>query len=364
MGLYKRGDLYWCQFYIKGVRQLHPTGTNNRREAGQIFQQLKRRANARRHRVVIDQHIPTINEIAGLFLGKTGNNAYHRERLTFLLPFFGKHRADAVSKAMVEEYRVARSQKVKVATCNRDISVLRRILYWALDEHLIDFNPLRRSKMPREPKLHRRVLSVEDERKLLRGAPRHLRFGILVAGDTGMRRGEVLGQLIEHLDPTRLLLEVSKSKTAGGVGREIPWTRRLRPILRNVRGDGRLVTFRDEPIKILKTGWRTAVQKAGIRYLRFHDLRHTFNTRLMEAGVAQDVRKALMGHSDGDINATYTHVELPMKRQAIQQLNSWYARQRLNLRAQHQRKYKEEQRHGTLGTTHSEGVPRSITETD
>jgi len=66
------------------------------------------------------------------------------------------------------------------------------------------------------------------------------------------------------------------------------------------------------------------VRRAGIRPLRFHDLRHTFNTRLMEAGVMQEVRKALMGHSSGeDVNSIYTHVELPAKREAVRRLEAW-----------------------------------------
>jgi integrase len=336
MGLYKRGDVYWCQFYINGVRQLHSTGTNNRREAETIFQEFKRRANARRHRVIIDSHIPSMNELAGLFLGKTGNNKYHREHLGLLLPFFGKHRADRVSKSLVADFRAMRLLTVQNSTVNRNVSVLRRVLYWALDEQLIDHNPLTRIKMLKERKRHRRVLSVEEEYQLLRAAPSHLRFVIALALDTGMRRGELLGQLREHLDRHRQLTEVTTSKTEGGVGREIPWTRRLRLILKSASGDGHLITFRGQPIKTIKTSWRSAVKAAGIRYLRLHDLRHTFNTRLMEAGVSQDVRKALMGHKDRDINATYTHVELPIKRQAIRALDDWRGRERAIYRRQKQ----------------------------
>jgi hypothetical protein len=48
----------------------------------------------------------------------------------------------------------------------------------------------------------------------------------------------------------------------------------------------------------------------------------------MEAGVMQEVRKALMGHSSGeDVNSMYTHVELPTKRRAIEALEAWYAQQ-------------------------------------
>jgi hypothetical protein len=63
--------------------------------------------------------------------------------------------------------------------------------------------------------------------------------------------------------------------------------------------------------------------------VRFHDLRHTFNTRLMEAGVLQDIRMALMGHSSGSkVHANYTHVELPAKRRAIRELEEWVNQQR------------------------------------
>jgi hypothetical protein len=48
----------------------------------------------------------------------------------------------------------------------------------------------------------------------------------------------------------------------------------------------------------------------------------------MEAGVMQEVRKALMGHSSGeDVNSIYTHVELPAKREAIRKLEVWVATQ-------------------------------------
>jgi hypothetical protein len=44
----------------------------------------------------------------------------------------------------------------------------------------------------------------------------------------------------------------------------------------------------------------------------------------MEAGVLQEIRMALMGHSSGSkIHATYTHIELPAKREAIRKLEHW-----------------------------------------
>ena len=60
-----------------------------------------------------------------------------------------------------------------------------------------------------------------------------------------------------------------------------------------------MIEFEGRPVRIVKRTWKTALKNAGVRHVRFHDLRHTFNTRLMEAGVLQEIRMALMGHSTG-----------------------------------------------------------------
>ena len=55
----------------------------------------------------------------------------------------------------------------------------------------------------------------------------------------------------------------------------------------------------------------------------------------MEAGVLQEIRMALMGHSTGGkVHATYTHIELPAKRKAIKQLEAWVNQQQEELKQQ------------------------------
>jgi integrase len=191
-------------------------------------------------------------------------------------------------------------------------------------------NPLSRMPLVRERRIPRRVMSVAEEGRLLQASAPHLRAIIIAALDAGMRRGELLGQRWEHVDLGRGLLSVTRSKTAGGEGREIPLTRRLQAQLAaSAQPTGLLFTFKDQPIRIVKTAWKAAIRRAGICYYRFHDLRHAFNTRLMEAGVMQEVRKTLMGHSSGeDTNSIYTHIELPLKREAIRKLEAWVEREK------------------------------------
>ena len=184
--------------------------------------------------------------------------------------------------------------------------------------------------MARVRRIARPVLSVAEEEQLLAVAAAHLRTVTIAALDTGMRRGELFTQRWEHVDLSRGLFTVTHSKTPEGESREIPLTKRLKGILESfpeTERVGLVFTYQGKAVRDLKTSWNTAQEKAHLlRHYRFHDLRHCFNSRLMEAGVIADIRKALMGHEDGSIHERYTHVELPAKREAILKLEGWIAR--------------------------------------
>lgn len=336
MGLWKRGSVWWAYFYIDGIRHQHSTGTGNRRQAEAVFQKLKDEAVATKLDIrQIDPRL-TFAALASQFLGSGSARPHHTYHLKFLLPFFGDCAVSRLARSHAAEFRKARKQinpAIKDATINRDLSAMRRILYWGVDEGFLLSNPLARLKMERERKTRRQVLAIAEERKLIAAATEHLAPMIIAALDTGMRRGEITAQRWEDVDLPRRLLYVTISKTPEGESREIPLTTRLETWLSSRQEPSGLVfTFNQEPVRIIKRAWHTAIRKAGIRYLRFHDLRHTFNTRLLEAGVMQETRMALMGHSTGrSVHAAYTHVELPLKRDAIQRLESWVNRQPTNL---------------------------------
>jgi integrase len=336
VSLWKRGKVWWAYFYVDGIRQQFSTGTSSRRQAERIVDKLKEEANTRRHHLVQQDPHLTFKELAALFLAGGGAKRYHLERLKELLPYFADVPVLRIHKGLAAEYRQRRQfgTTVSDATVNRDLSVLRHILYWGVDESLLIANPLSRLRLVRERRINRPVVSVEEEMKLLAHASEHLQWMIVAALDTGMRRGELLHQRREHIDMARRVLFVTKSKTPEGEGREIPLTNRVFEIIRqNPKGEGIVFTYHDRPIENIGKGWTRTVKRSGLRHIRFHDLRHSFNTRLLEAGVLQEVRMALMGHSTGGkVHATYTHVELPLKRDAIAKLEAWVNRQKQQLK--------------------------------
>lgn len=327
MSIWKRGGVYWTYVWVDGVRHAKSTGTKNRRQAETIDQRFKEELNLERQG--IRQFAPemTFGELAARFLAGGGQRPYHVDRLKALLPYFSETPIGRINRSMAQDYRRHRHNRKKLseATVNRDLQALKHFLFWAVDEGLLAANSLSRMRLVPERRKPCPVLSLTDELRLLAAAASHFRPIVMLALDTGMRRGEALNQRWEHVDFVRRILMVTKSKTAGGESREIPLTQRIYEFLvANRQEEGLLFTFKGKPLIRTKTAWKSAVRRAGIRYLRFHDLRHTFNTRLMEAGVMQEVRKALMGHSSGkDVNSIYTHVELPVKREAIRKLEAW-----------------------------------------
>jgi len=327
MSLWKRGNVYWSFIYVDGVRYSQSTGTGNLRQATLIEQRFREQLNLKRHQIVPLNPQMTFGELAAQFLAEGEPRPWHIDRLKLLLPYWSDTPIGQIHKSMAADYRRRRHREKAVTdtTINRDLEALRHILFWAVDEGFLAANPLSRMRLVPERRKPRSVLALEEETQLLAAAAPHLRPIIVTALDTGMRRGELLNQRWEHVDFDRKLLFVSRSKTAGGEGREIPFTHRVNELLLAERKEeGLLFTYKGEPIRAVKTAWKAAMRRAGIRYRRFHDLRHTFNTRLMEAGVMQEVRKALMGHSSGeDVNSIYTHVELPVKREAIRKLEMW-----------------------------------------
>jgi integrase len=334
VSLFKRGNVWWSYFFVDGVRHQQSTETANKKQAETIESKLKEEVTARRFGLVQADPRMKFGALAARFIASGIARKHHLYHLKFLLPFFAEVPVLRLTKPMTEEFRRKRKAEpiirpIKDATVNRDLSVLRHILYWAVDEQLLEVNPLARLKMARERRTRRPVLSPAEEQLLLKAAPPHLYAMTMAALDTGMRRGEITNQLWEDIDFPRRVLFVTRSKTPEGESREIPLTTRLfRWLSENQHDQGTVFGYNGEQVQFVKRSWKTALKNAGIRHVRFHDLRHTFNTRLMEAGVLQEIRMALMGHSAGSkVHATYTHIELPAKREAIRKLEVWVNQQ-------------------------------------
>ena len=78
-------------------------------------------------------------------------------------------------------------------------------------------------------------------------------------------------------------------------------------------------TYRNKPLKDIRTAFKNACNRAGIKSLRFHDLRHIFATRLVLAGVDLATVSKLLGHSS--IQMTTSHSTPEALKSAVSKLN-------------------------------------------
>jgi hypothetical protein len=253
------------------------------------------------------------------------------------LPFFSDIPLLNINTSAIRKYRQERNREktLTAATVNRDLSVLRRVLYWGVEEGYLTSNPLARLRMERERRTKRPVLSLREEQLLLAASPEHLQRIILCALHTGMRRGEILSQRWEDIDFDNRILHVSHSKTPEGEAREIPLTSRLYEMLHaNRQRRGPVFTYGGDAIKIIKTTWASSLASVGNPPLpvpRSAPYREYADDACRSSPGSPP---GIIGHSSQrsrDVNDRYTQIELPEKREAIRKLEAWLDSQALLL---------------------------------
>jgi integrase len=174
-----------------------------------------------------------------------------------------------------------------------------------------------------------RYLSTDEETRLmaqLTGRRRHLYPLVALALGTGMRRGELLNLSWRNVDFLRGVIHVVNTKTARD--RIIPMSQSVRQVLIEQRetqkGDlvfaSRRIAKRraGEGLVDVKKAFVAACQDAGIADFHFHDLRHTFATRLGDAGCNATTIARLLGHSNIQMSMRYTHASDDSLRSAVE----------------------------------------------
>ena len=130
---------------------------------------------------------------------------------------------------------------------------------------------------------------------------------IVIALNTGMRQAEIAGLTWPQIDWERNLIYVINTKDAHD--RTIPMNAVVKDLLlrlwRNREADNpRIFTVSAKKVSL---SFARLTERSGIVDFHFHDLRHTFATRLAEAGTDAFTLAALLGHRTLSMTARYTH---------------------------------------------------------
>lgn len=239
-----------------------------------------------------------------------------------MIEYFGNVQLAEITSFQAEGYKAARLKEgVKPATVNRCLAILRKMFNLAVEWGYLQEHQKPKFKLFSEKDNRKeRILSRDEEAKLFQASAPHLRPILTVALHTGMRLGEILGLSGGQVDLKKGLIRVERTKS--GISRLIPINSALQDALKALKsGNGGAALFMNErtgkPLGSVKTAFLAACRRAGIVGLRFHDLRHTFASRLIENGADIITVKELLGHSSVKITERYTHSQGEQKKFAV-----------------------------------------------
>ncbi len=255
-----------------------------------------------------------------------------RSNVRHLIKYFGNKYLHEIIQRDVEKFvdwrllhKNPRTRKPIVGnTVNKDLGVLRNMFNKAQEwEYLSSRNPVQGFKFLPVDNKRTRFLEKEEIQRLLEHCEDPLKDIVEFAINTGMRKGEIFNLKWNNVDLNRGLIHILQTKN--GEQREIPVNDAVRDILYRVRKDPEspyvFASYNGKPFNDIKKSFYTALKKAGIENFRFHDLRHTFASQLVMAGVDLMTVKELLGHKTMEMTLRYSHLSCSHKQRAVQALN-------------------------------------------
>jgi site-specific recombinase XerD len=242
-----------------------------------------------------------------------------------ILPALGNSVLSRLNAGAVQKYSDERLAQSSASTVMQELQILSGLFREAMRRELVEKNPIALVTKPRIENQIVRYLSEAEEGRLMERALEPLRSAILVAIHSGLREEEQAA--LEWADVRSeegiLVIRRTKSKrdrvvpineTLAGVLEGVPRFSKSKYVFTNPDTEDRYYRFNNHP-------WRKLLVKANVANLRWHDLRHTFGSRLAQSGRSILEIKELMGHRDITVTMRYAHLAPNNLRDAVKALD-------------------------------------------
>jgi len=239
--------------------------------------------------------------------------SYQSNLAGHIVPFFGAISLGDVTLIHVQEFiRVILGKGLSPKTIGNVIVILKEMFKHAVQWGHLDTNPAQYVERPRGEDKEIDVFTPEEIRRLLDAQEEPLRTLLLMAALSGMRQGELFGLLWEDIDFAAHVIHVRRSLWRGTLG--TPKSRRsrraidmpptleaaLRQLSATRRSEFVFCSERGTPLDADNFRHREfpqALRRAGLRRVRFHDLRHTYTSLLIAHGAHPKYIQAQLGHA-------------------------------------------------------------------
>lgn len=335
MRIYKRDNTYYAYIYVPGNKPVRKSLGTNAKLAKERAKRLEAELCLGLSPSTSEpQATPTLRPAIMRYmeLAKDRKRSWERDDLALrhVLEHFGDARLASLNGLHLEQYRQARlSQGVSRSTVNREMSILGTLYNRAIKWKWATSNPVKDLDPYREPPGRVRFLAPEEITRLLAACPAHFRPIVVLALNTGMRRGEILGLTWSQIDMKAGTATLRLTKN--GRCRVVPLNQTVLASLEELRG-GRTAGHvfltslgHPHPMKDFRSVWKRVLAKAGIANFHFHDLRHTAASYLMMATKDPYVVKEILGHSTLAMTARYAHLATSYTSNAVTALDNHYS---------------------------------------
>ncbi len=327
MGIYKKANSnnFMMSKTVNGLTYFKSSGTNLKMEARANFDRwvVELKEQIRTGKPVKREEEPIINnstfsELADKYLEFIDGRLKSFYGVSgFVRTLTKRFKDKPLNSFNMEDLELLQTEWIKknysVAYANRLIIILRRMFKKAIDWNMANEDLLKKvniSLLKGETK-RLRYLSEEEAERLISHCEPYLKPIVITALNTGMRKSEILNLTWDRVDLKNRVILLDKTKN--GERREIPINNTLlntlSGIVRNIKTD--YVFYNPETLKPyydIKKGFAGALKKAHIIDFHFHDLRHTFASRLVMAGADLATIQKLLGHKTINMTLRYAHL--------------------------------------------------------
>jgi len=335
MSLYQRGKSWYYDFLYRGERYTGCIGPVSKTVAKEIMTKKKAEAVEGRYELPSKKPSPRLDDIVEEYFAYYRANRRPRSMIRHetswhaIQPLLGTKRLDEISPLDLERYRRQRKHVGRSdVTINRELAFLRHVYNMAITWGKATDNPVKKVRFARENNGRIRMLSPDEEAQLLAQCAPHLKPLVITALHTGFRASELLSLTWGDIDFRRRVITVRAAYSKNGESRSIPMndvlTTTLKAVKMEASTEGSVFrTPQGGPYRNFRTAFERAVQQAGLEDFTFHDLRHTFASRLVMAGVDLPTVKELLGHKGIAMTLRYTHLSTDHKQRAVQALEQF-----------------------------------------